>query len=391
MRRVGNTSTSLLIAVVSLGGSFSNAFADDVRVVRYAKQDIQKKSERDFIKPANLADRIIEKLKEIAVTATRRQAGNNTTLRDLAATNKELSKNEWARKMATLSYEPDLGRTRVNESLMGQALMAQGQKAAEMTLKRDFPIFEKFRSGMTFKLNFSESPQDTTQQIRYGLIEQDIIPNNNSIPLAAYGSFHELDQRYASRAQVIYTIDRLDQSKVESVFENREVNDHPSPTKSFNWDRLPSPKFVLKIDGGGADGSPTDQNLSGSPVGLRLKLMQSDGLISSQIVAGKSSISKTLLTEISLPLPGNFKLSQKLDHEFRLTELVFRGGLEDSLNSQLYVGYSRSSETIRGEWLFSNHDVNYGVTAETYTLPSHSMGSSQLLTHRFSFALNKNF
>ena len=175
MHLLANRIYPWLAAGILLTTSFTNLVAADVRVVRYSKEDIQKKSERDFIKPSSLSEVIISKIKEIAVTATNRQNGNNTALRDLAASNKELTKREWTRKMATLSYDPDQGRSQVNESLMRQTLLAQSQKAAEVTLKREFPIFERFRTGMTFNLNFSGKRELASEKIRYGLIERDII------------------------------------------------------------------------------------------------------------------------------------------------------------------------------------------------------------------------
>jgi hypothetical protein len=370
--------------------SLKDATAADVRVVRYSKEEIQQKSERDFIKPSSLGGVIIAKIREIAVTVTSRQTGSNTALRDLASSTKEPTKREWTRKMATLSYDPDQSRNQINESLMKQTLLTQSQKAAEVTLKREIPILDRFRTGMTFNLNFGNKNQSSSQKIRYGLIESDIIPNNQPIPLAAFGSMDELDRAYATPAHVIYTIDRLDQPEVRSVFSDSELQDDQRSDLKFNWDRLPRSKVVVKIDGGGQDGSVNEQLSSGSPLGLRVKLIQSDGLISSQVIVGNRSIEKTLLTEISLPLPGGSKLSQKLDHRFRLVEVVARGVFEDRLNSQLNVGYSKASQNIRGEWLFAHNKMNYGLSAES-SAGSSDADSNPMSNHRFSFALNKNF
>jgi hypothetical protein len=379
-----------LTASVLLVTSFKDVTAADVRVVRYSKEEIQQKSERNFIKPSSLGGVIIAKIREIAVTATSRQTGNNTALRDLATSTKELSKREWTRKMAALSYDPDQSRNQINESLMRQTLLTQSQKAAEVTLKREFPILERFRTGMTFNLNFGNKNQGSSQKIRYGLIERDIIPNSQPIPLAAFGSMNDLDRSYATPAHVIYTIDRLDQPEVRSVFPDSDLSDEQRGDRKFNWDRLPRAKVVVKIDGGGQDGSVSEQVASGSPIGLRLKLIQSDGLISSQVIIGNRSIEKTLLTEISLPLPGGLKLSQKLDHRFRLAEVVARGVFEDRLSSQINVGYSKASQNIRGEWLFARNKMNYGLSAESAAGSSNSDVNSTP-NHRFAFALNKNF
>jgi hypothetical protein len=121
-----------------------------------------------------------------------------------------------------------------------------------------------------------------------------------------------------------------------------------------------------------------------------VKLIQSDGLISSQVIVGNRSIENTLLTEISLPLPGGSKLSQKLDHRFRLVEVVARGVFEDRLSSQINVGYSKASQNIRGEWLFARNKMNYGVSAES-SAGSSDAASNSTPNHRFAFALNRNF
>ena len=378
-----------LAAGMLLAASFTKVIAADVRVVRYSKEDIQKKSERDFIKPSSLSEVIISKIKEIAVTTTNRQNGNNTALRDLAASNKELTKREWTRKMATLSYDPDQSRRQVNESLMRQTLLAQSQKAVEVTLKREFPIFERFRTGLTFNLNYSKRELNS-QKIRYGLIERDIIPNRQPIPLAAYGSMDELDRAYATPAHVIYTIDRIDQTEVHSVFPDSDLANESRVDQKFNWDRLPRAKVVLKIDGGGHEGSINEASSQGLPIGLRLKLVQSDGLISSQVIIGDASVEKTLLTEVCLPLPGGFKISQKFDHRFSLSEVVARSVLEDKLNSQINLGYSRASQNIRGEWLFVHNRVNYGLSAESSSGSSTADVNSSSKS-RFALAVNKNF
>lgn len=378
-----------LAAGMLLSTSFTKLVAADVRVVRYSKEEIQRKSERDFIKPSSLGEVIISKIKEIAVTTTNRQNGNNTALRDLAATNKELTKREWTRQMATLSYDPDQRRSQVNESLMRQTLLAQSQKAAEVALKKEFPIFERFRTGLTFNLNYSKRELDS-KKIRYGLIERDIIPNRQPIPLAAYGSMDELDRAYATPAQVIYTIDRLDQSEIRSVFPDSDLANDGVGDRKFNWDRLPRANVVVKIDGGGQEGSINEASSQGIPMGLRLKLIQSDGLISSQVIIGNKSVEKTLLTEICLPLPGGFKISQKLDHRLSLSEVVARSVFEDKLNSQINLAYSRASQNIRGEWLFVHNHVNYGLSAESSSGSNTSEVNSSSKS-RFAIAVNKNF
>ena len=382
--------TTLLTAVMVLTTSSPTANASDIRIVRYSKEDIQKNSKSNFVKPENLGDTIITKIKEIAVTTTLRQSPNNTALRDLAASTREMTKSDWARKMASLSYDPDNSRSHINESLMRQTLLTQGQKATELTLKREFPILERFRKGMTLNLNFSGNNNLKSQKIRYGLIEKDIIPSSQPIPLAAFGSMNDIDRAYATRAEVIYTIDRLEQSEVRSVFSDSDSSETRFGEKNFNWDRMPKAKFVLKIDGGGQDGSVNDTASSSSPLSLRLKLIQSDGLISSQVIIGNSSIEKTLLTDISLPLPGGFQLSQRIDHRFQISEVVARGTLKDNLNSRINLGYSRATQNIKGEWLFAHDEVNYGLTAESASVAS-TVGGGSSYGHRFAFALNRHF
>lgn len=358
--------------------------ASDVHVVRYSKDELRQQSEDQFIRQPNLADAAINKLKEIMITATERQSGGNASLRDLALNSRELSKRDWMKKMASLSFDPDSSSSRVDESLMKKTLMSQGKRAAEITLKNDFPVFQQFQKGLTFNLNFGDERKNPGKKIRYGLIERDIIPSEKPIQLAAYGSINDLYRSYATQATVIYTIDRVEYPGQEG---RPVMPTEPNPDTTsarFSWHKLPSPKMVVKIDSATNEPTAADSSLSATP-GVRIRLSQVDGLVSTQMILGKKSLEKSLSTEIALPLTSSIKLSQKFDHKLRLSEVTAAGMIEDWYASKINVVYSPASQAMRGEWLFARDTINYGLSAEA-TSPEHSGVLS-----RVSLGLNKNF
>lgn len=358
--------------------------ASDIHVVRYAKDDLRQQSEDQFIRPPSLADVAITKLKEIMITATARQSGGNASLRDLALNSRELSKRDWMKKMASLSFDPDSSRSRIDESLMKKTLMSQGKKAAEITLKNDFPVFQQFQKGLTFNLNFGDERKNPGKKIRYGLIERDIIPSETPIQLAAYGSINDLYRSYATQATVIYTIDRVEYPGQAG---RPVMPTEPSPdvtSARFSWHKMPSPKMVVKIDSATNDATAADSSLSAAP-GVRVRMSQVDGLVSTQVILGSKSLEKSLSTEIALPLTSSIKLSQKFDHKLRLSEVTAAGLIEDWHESKINVVYSHASQAMRGEWLFVRDRINYGLSAEAASLERSGVFS------RVSLGLNKSF
>ena len=227
--------------------------ADNIRIVKYDKEQVRQDLNRKFIEPNSLGQTIVSKLKEIAVTTTQRQSGNNTAIRDLASRTPGLSKSAWAKQMALLSYDPDNSARRNDDSALMQTLVMQSRKAAEVNLKKSFPIFERFKNGLTFNLSTKIILTKPIHNIRYGLIERDILPADNSIPLAGFGSINDIDRAYATPAQVIYTIDRLDAAASPRVFSNSSDTTLAEPT--VRWGRLPSSKLTIKIDSPNNDDS----------------------------------------------------------------------------------------------------------------------------------------
>lgn len=377
--------------IISLAFACSTlALAEDVRIVKYDKEQVRQDLNQKFIEPRSLGQTILSKLKEIAVTTTQRQSGNNTALRDLASGTSELSMGAWTRQMALLAYDPDNSRRRVDGSALMQTLVMQSRKAAEVNLKKSFPIFERFKHGLTFNLNTQNSSTKLKDHIRYGLIEQDILPANNSIPLAAFGSINDIDHAYATPAQVLYTIDRLDSVASEKVFSNSSDPTANEPT--VRWGKLPSSKLTIKIDSPNNDDSISDQISTGAVPGARVTVSQFEGIISCQVIIGSKSVDKTLRTEIATPVIMNTTLSQRFDDKFQLTDVVAKSTFRGALPSQLNVAYSQSSQGVRGEWQISQGRTGYSVLAESSRLTK-GIGTATASSpiDRLSISLQRSF
>lgn len=364
--------------------------ADDVRIVKFDKEQVRQDLNRKFIEPKSLGQTIISKLKEIAVTTTQRQSGNNTALRDLASRTPGLSKGTWAKQMALLSYDPDNSARRIDDSALMQTLVMQSRKAAEVNLKKSIPIFERFKNGLTFNLSTQISASKPINNIRYGLIERDILPANDSIPLAGFGSINDIDRVYATPAQVIYTIDRLDAAASQRVFSNPTDTAPAEPT--VRWGRLPSSKLTIKIDSPNNDDSIGDQISNGAIPGARVTVSQFEGLVSCQMIVGSTSIDKTLRTEVSTPVIINTTISQKFDEKFKLTDIVAKSTFGGAVPSQLNVAYSQSTQGVRGEWQINQGRTGYSVQAESSKVIKNTItGSVSSPIDRFSIALQRSF
>jgi hypothetical protein len=364
--------------------------ADNIRIVKYDKEQVRQDLNRKFIEPNSLGQTIVSKLKEIAVTTTQRQSGNNTAIRDLASRTPGLSKSAWAKQMALLSYDPDNSARRNDDSALMQTLVMQSRKAAEVNLKKSFPIFERFKNGLTFNLSTKIILTKPIHNIRYGLIERDILPADNSIPLAGFGSINDIDRAYATPAQVIYTIDRLDAAASPRVFSNSSDTTLAEPT--VRWGRLPSSKLTIKIDSPNNDDSIGDQISNGAIPGARVTVSQFEGLISCQMIVGSTSIDKTLRTEVSTPVIMNTTLSQKFDDKFKLTDIVAKSTFSGPIPSQLNLAYSQSTQGVRGEWQINQGRTGYSVQAESSKLIKNTItGSASSPIDRLSIALQRSF
>ena len=364
--------------------------ADDVRIVKYDKEQVRQDLNQKFIEPKSLGQTIVSKLKEIVVTTTQRQSGNNTALRDLASRTLGLSKGAWAKQMALLSYDPDNSSRRIDDSALIQTLVMQSRKSAEVNLKKSFPIFERFKTGLTFNLSTQIRSAKPINNIRYGLIEHDILPANQSIPLAGFGSINDIDRAYATPAQVIYTIDRLDAATSPRVFANPSDISPTEPT--VRWGRLPSSKLTIKIDSPNNDDSIGDQIANGAIPGARVTVSQFEGLISCQMIVGSTSIDKTLRTDVSTPVIMNTTLSQKFDDKFKLTDIVAKSTFGGTIPSHLNLAYSQSTQGVRGEWQISRGHTGYSLQAESSKLIKNMRtGSASSPIDRLSIALQRSF
>jgi len=367
-------------------------YAGDIKVVRYSKEQIKEQLGQSFIKPASIGGVFISKLKEIASTATARQSGKNTVLRDLVLGAAEPTKQSWMKQMASLSYEQNQSSNGIDQTSLNKAVYLQTRKATEITLKNSFPIFERIKNGLTFNLSLGNSTsKKPSNDVRYGLIEKDILPSKNPIQLASFGSINDLDRAYSTPASVVYTIDRIDSNTGRQVFES-STESETEATKNFSWHRITGSKLTVKFDAANNEESFGDQVSGGDLPGLRMKISQFDGLVSMQGIFGKKSLEKTLRTEINLPIYGDIMIGQKLNEHFATSETVARnipGGL---LNSHVNIGYSRDDNKLRGEWQLNADTTNYSLIGESSKIISgNQKNTGDQTPDRIALGIQKNF
>ncbi len=365
------TRKSLAIALLLMPfHATSYVLAGELRTVRYSKEELAKDSSQGFIHTKDLSDVLSEKLRALAVTVTNRQGGSNVATRDLVAVGAQAPKNLWLKKLSTLTLDPYGPQVRGDENMLRNTLAAQTRKAAEVNFKTSFPVIERIQKGLLFHLDMKNPAAtlrttDSTPNIRYGLVESDILPSKISLPVASITSLSDMESQYATPAHVIYTIDRIDHDGRRTVFHQVDVEPIHQTQSTAIWTKLPSTKVNVKIDAADQNTAMSDQvGSSGAMPGMRVTVSQADGLITTQAVAGGGASKKSMTTEMKAPLYGEMSIARKYDYKMRPTETSAQNILGDASLPRVNLLYAHASKKLRGEWLVKKERFEYNVTAE---------------------------
>ena len=343
-------------------------FGGEMTTVRYSKEDLKASDGKQFIQATDLSDVLSSKLKLIVVTVTQRQGGSNTATRDVAASAPQMSKAQWLKRLSTLSVDPETTAARGDENRLRVTLSQQTRKATEVKFKDAFPIMARIKEGLSFNMDMlnpaaSVKTNSAVPDIRYGLVESDILPSDHQIPVASLTQMSELDASFSSPAKVVYTIDRVHSAEAQQVFQESLIVTSENQNTSV-WTKRPSTSFKVKIDAADQNATVSDQVGSGSLPGARVALTQADGLVSTQFIAGGASSTKTMTTEVKAPLYKEMSLSRKYDYKMKATHTAAMNILGDSSLPQVNVLYAHNDKKVKGEWIVRKNRFEYNVTAE---------------------------
>lgn len=371
-----NTRTYRDFSALWLLGVFSSAvfssavFASEPLTIRYTKETLAKEAPRQFIRQTDLSDVLSTKLKGLAITLTSRQSGGNVAIRDVVTSGTQVSKKLWLKKLSTLAVDPEQLITRSDENQLRTTLAAQYRKSIEVDFKNSFPIIERMQRGLNFNLDITNPSASLRRdqyipQIRYGLVEADILPATRAVPVASNHLISEIDHQYATPAKVVYTIDRIDSDGSRAVFRQDTSSDEQHTQNTSLWGKMPSSQIKIKIDAADQNTAMSDQLSQGRALpGMRLTLAQADGLITSQMVAGGADSRKTLLTEMKAPVYGEMSIARKFDYKMHPTETSAQNVLGDSRLARVNITYAHPLQKLRGEWIVRHDRFEYNVTAE---------------------------
>jgi hypothetical protein len=362
-----------LFAFMLVDIAFSNqAFAVDLRIEKPSKEDIKAAASPNFIVSRDLSDVLSSQLKGLAVTITSRQNGTNLKTRDTVASYNQMSQKAWMRKLSTLSFDPDSQKFGGDEDKMRTIMSSQSRKAAEVNFKNSVPLITKFQKGLNFNLDLkgsstSSKASSSVPEIKYGLVESDIIPGEHQIPIASLGRMDEFDAPFSTPAKVVYTIDKLDGSQSTTVFNT------PADTESYTeiqstsmWKRIPSHQVKIKIDAADQNNAVTDQvNSNAAPTApaMRVTMTQADGFVSTQVTTGKDS-KKSMITELRAPLYGEMSLARKYDYKHKPTETVAQNILGSRHRPLVNIAYVHKTQTSKAEVVVRHKRSEYKVIAE---------------------------
>lgn len=348
------------------------ALAEDLRVVRYSKNEIDDFSKKEFIQSTDLSDVLAAKIKILASTLTQRQGGNNAALRNAMAEGNLPSKSIWWRRLSTLAVDPDSEPSKADSEKIRVALAQQTRKASEVKFKDAFPIIETIRSGLSLNLDL-RSPGNSLHQsreipnIRYGLVETEILPGERSTPIANLGTISDIDPSYLGQARVVYTIDKVTNEPSRQVFQDYPITS-PADDSMQNmtiWKRTPSTAVNLKVDAADQEATMSDKVSNGSIPGARFTLTQADGLVSAKFVAGgNTDVKKSLVTEIKAPLYGEMSICRTFNHKMKAKETSALNILGSSNLPRLNLVYAHEEQKAKAEWVVKKSGFEYSVIAE---------------------------
>jgi hypothetical protein len=359
----------VLLAVTITTTMSTLSFAGELTTVRYSKETLQKHQSENFIKATDLSDILASKLNMLAVTVTQRQAGSNSALHSVAAGAPEISKARYLRRLSTLAVDPDSQSARGDTDKLRVTLSQQSRKATEVKFKEAFPVFDRIKNGLVFKLDLArpsslKPKSNTAPDIRYGLVEADILPASDPIPVAGLGDISDMSSGFARPAKVVYTIDRLDGQENRKVFTETEAGDDAQVQNTSIWNKRPSMKMEVKIDAADQNATVSDQVGQGTIPGARVTLKQADGFVTTQFALGGKSSKKSMTTELKAPLYGEMSVARKYNHKSQAIQTSALNILGNSSLPRVNIFYANLDKKYKGEWIVKKDRFEYNVTAE---------------------------
>ncbi len=363
---------SLLVALTLLSLLTDVASAQALTVVRYTKEELAAGANPVFIKSADLSDVLTSKISLIAVGLTARQGGANVAVRDVAASAAQKDKARYQRGLATMTLDPNQPTTRGDTDKLRVTLAQQTRKTTEVKFKDAFPLFERIRKGLNYRFDAtggrSNMPvESSAPTIRYGLIETDIQPHDNPIPMTSTESLDQMSLGYSRPAKIIYTIDRLDAKPNARVFPEPSLEANPeigsaAPQNTSMWTRVPSSKVDVTIDAADSSAAVSDSVGQAKAPGVRATVTQMDGFVSVQAVSSDPQNPRT--TTLKAPLYGEMSISRKMNSKWKAIETAATNILGSSSRPRVNLVYAHVDRKVRGEMIIKKDRMNYTITAE---------------------------
>ena len=217
---------------------------------------------------------------------------------------------------------------------MRSFLGLEAQRAIRTEVKSTWRGYDRLINMARVNLNLSATGDDrdhavAAPPVRYGLIVKDIIPDQHSPRLAALSdSYDELN--YAGHATVKWTIGPVTDSA------RRPISSPPTEPAAEKEDPdlrqwLPSPKFHTNVTTDETVDDPTrlmDKNAT--LPSLRWEVVQDDGLYKAVYRSTGQGQRLGLEHQVSLPVSGTLRLTQRVDDKGNAIESSASGLLVDS-------------------------------------------------------------
>lgn len=342
-----------------------------VSTVRMSQRDTAKYSNPQFIQTRDLSDVLIDKIKLLATTLRDRQGGTNKGLVDIANETTEMTHSQHMNRLAIPHYERGEA-TRVNGDKLRLFLSHHTRKSGEVKFKEAFPIVERIKQGLTYKLSLTGnttplSTKEAVPEIRYGLIVQDIEPVQAPL-LASLDRIDDSYDDYARPARVVYTIDRVGtDTSSQRVFRDFSSDLVPVPETRRNLPKFfkrPSTDIDLKVEASNSEESVSEKVGSGALPGGKFTFTQADGFLSLQVLTNARLGKESMNYETRLPIYGEASISRKYDEKFKTTQTALNNILVTPDAPQVNLYHLVTENRYRGELFFRRPNLDIGVALD---------------------------
>lgn len=357
-------------------GAESDVREEELSSIRYSKEELAAAAHPNFIKTRDLSNVLSEKISLLATTLTQRQGGSNTKLYEMAGARSQPTREQHMKRLGTLVYDPNTTMAETDREAIRLQLGAQSRKSVEVKFKEAVPLIEEIRKGFNFKFSMDrKKPAPTTTastgpEIRYGLVVADIQPAD-APAIASLGTSGDMGLEYATRARVVYTIDRIDnQPTNRRVFPeaapaapSNEASFTSAPTTPAVWKR-PSTDIDVKVEAANTDDTISDKVTGGVIPGGKVTFSQADGLFATQVVTNSHLGKDSIAHEVKLPIFGEASLARKMDEHFRPSQTSVYNLLVKKDAPIVNIHYLNSDDRFKGELFIKRNNYDLGLVAE---------------------------